>query len=279
MAVKAVATITLVRTNDGETGATGTGVDDLISQYYLSTSDTSPTDGDWVDATYSRQTDMYQWVRQKTTYTDGAITYSTPILDLSWGALSAAELATINAANAQNAANQNGAQLAQTQAALEILSNSVSAMVTDETGASLMTQTVNGWTFDISDIQKALNKAQTDITEVNGDVDSVSALLDSTNSLAEELVAKTAYINVKQDDEGHPRITLGETISDFKVVITNTSIDFMAGTNRVAYISKDALNIESSVINRELKIGTIGGPGFVWQHRDNGNMGLRHVII
>lgn len=77
-----------------------------------------------------------------------------------------------------------------------------------------------------------------------------------------EYVKITAY-------EGEPCIELGEKDSDFKLLITNTRIQFMEGTTVVAYITNQALHIEKAVIEEELQQGE-----FVWKVRENGNLGL-----
>lgn len=69
--------------------------------------------------------------------------------------------------------------------------------------------------------------------------------------------------------EGEPSIELGEADSDFKMVITNTTIMFMEGTNVPAYVSNQSLFIKKAVIEEELQQG-----GFVWKARTNGNLGL-----
>lgn len=69
--------------------------------------------------------------------------------------------------------------------------------------------------------------------------------------------------------ESEPCILLGESDSDFKLVITNTRIMFMEGTDVPAYINNKSLHINKAVIEEELHQG-----GFVWKVRQNGNMGL-----
>lgn len=69
--------------------------------------------------------------------------------------------------------------------------------------------------------------------------------------------------------EGEPCIELGETDSDFRLIITNTRIMFMEGTDLPAYINNKSLHIKKAVIEEELHQG-----GFMWKIRSNGNMGL-----
>lgn len=69
--------------------------------------------------------------------------------------------------------------------------------------------------------------------------------------------------------EDEPCIELGETDSDFKLLITNTRMLFMEGNDIVAHISNQSLHIKKAVIEEELQQG-----GFVWKIRSNGNLGL-----
>ena len=69
--------------------------------------------------------------------------------------------------------------------------------------------------------------------------------------------------------ENEPCIELGESDSDFKLIITNTRILFMEGTAVPAYINNQSLHITKAVIEEEIQQGE-----FVWKVRQNGNMGL-----
>lgn len=69
--------------------------------------------------------------------------------------------------------------------------------------------------------------------------------------------------------ESEPCILLGESDSEFKLVITNTRIMFMEGTDIPAYINNKSLHIKKAVVEEELQQGN-----FVWTVRQNGNMGL-----
>ena len=61
-------------------GEQGIGVSDVIDQYYLSTSDTTQTGGEWKETQDSWEENKYIWTRTKVTWTDGSITYTNPIL-------------------------------------------------------------------------------------------------------------------------------------------------------------------------------------------------------
>lgn len=76
------------------------------------------------------------------------------------------------------------------------------------------------------------------------------------------------YIHIGTYDT-EPCIELGETDSDFRLIITNTRIMFMENSDVPAYINNQSLHIKKAVIEEEFQQG-----GFVWKSRSNGNLGL-----
>lgn len=177
------------------------------------------------------------------------------------------------AGNAQSVADSNSSRLELSESALEILKNSISMLVTDENGSSMMTQTPDGWTFNIGTIEKSIDDAGKALNDLSGEVDAIDGTISNMNALVQDITNKTAYVNIVITEDGSPCIELGRSENDFKVRITNTSVDFMEGSSRIAYVSNRALNIERAVIKNELQIGE--GEGFIWKRRSNGNMGLR----
>lgn len=158
---------------------------------------------------------------------------------------------------------------------IEILNKSIASLVVDQNGGSLMTQTPDGWKFNIGAIQSGLSGAIGDIQEIQGDINGVRDLADKTNELANDVAKKTAYINMAQDESGQPVMELGQQNGEFKLRITNTSMDFMQGSQKIAYLSNRQLYIQSSVVTNEMKIGATSG--YIWKKRANGNMGLRYI--
>ena len=158
---------------------------------------------------------------------------------------------------------------------IEQLANSISMMVTDENGQSLMEQTSEGWTFNIGAIQSQVDEATAGLDTVEKNLNSTTDMVNKANDLLEDVTQKTAYINMATDDSGAPCIELGKQGNPFKLRITNTSIDFMQDNMRIAYITNRQLYIEKSVVTDEMKVGSTSG--FIWKKRSNGNMGLRWV--
>ena len=189
-----------------------------------------------------------------------------------------------NAANnAQNKANENENRISISESMIKVLSDKICSVVQDENGSSILTQGSNGFQFDLTAIEKNLNKAATELNNLSGSVENANNIIANLNQTVEDIGKKTAYIKMTIDEEGKPCIELGKDGNDtFKVRITNTSIDFLDGTSKIAYINNQSLYIEKAVIKSELQIGEKTDSqgilyGFIWATRSNGNMGLRKV--
>ena len=65
---------------NGEAGATGIGVSQIVEQYYLSTSSTTQTGGAWSTAQPAWEKGKYIWTRSQITWTDNSVTHTDPVL-------------------------------------------------------------------------------------------------------------------------------------------------------------------------------------------------------
>lgn len=83
----------------GETGATGKGVNSIVPQYYLSTSNSTQTGGSWGNTEPTWASGKYIWTRSYITWSDNTTSTTTPVLA---NALNSAN-STANTAN--NTAN------------------------------------------------------------------------------------------------------------------------------------------------------------------------------
>ena len=171
--------------------------------------------------------------------------------------------------------DSNTDRITSSESAFQMLTDSISTLITDANGNSMMTQTSDGWTFNISSIEDTISQATNQLGELSSTVDEAKSALDNLESLANDLTKKTAYINMTTDDEGNPCIELGKSDSAFRVRITNTSVDFLDGTTKIAYVNNQSLYIERTIIKEELQVGE--GSGVAWKKRSNGHVGLRWV--
>ena len=77
----------------GEKGEDGTGIESIITEYYMSTSKESPSGGEWIDIMPSWSSGMYLWIRSKITYTNpSSVEYTEPYCDSSWEAVNDVEV-------------------------------------------------------------------------------------------------------------------------------------------------------------------------------------------
>lgn len=185
-----------------------------------------------------------------------------------------------DAQNAQESANDGSAKaddalarISVAESTIQQLSNAIAMLVTDENGSSMMTQTSNGWTFNMGTINDSIENAINNIHSLTNSITQANNTISNLNKLANDLSKKTAYINMTTDENNSPCIELGKVGNAFKVRVTNTSVDFIEGSSKIAYLSNQALFIETAVIKSELQIGEKSG--FIWKTRSNGNMGLR----
>ena len=115
---------------DGAKGEDGTGVTSIITQYYLSSSNTSQTGGSWKNTQDTWVSGKYFWTREQITWSDGSVTETTPILaDGLNKANQTAATADSNASSAvstANTANSNANQAKQDAAAATSAANTAS---------------------------------------------------------------------------------------------------------------------------------------------------------
>lgn len=171
--------------------------------------------------------------------------------------------------NAQTTANDAVSRVANTEATIEILKDAIAMMVVDGNGASLMTQTENGWTFNIGTIVDQLGTAESDIGSLSEGLEEINATLSKHGQSIDDLGTLSSYVRITETEDGDPCIELGSVENDFKLRITNTKIEFYDGSFVPAYVSNESLYIGKAVIEDELQIGS-----FVWKERANGNVGL-----
>lgn len=125
----------------GDKGDTGIGVEAIVGEYYLSTSNTTQEGGSWKETQDTWEEGTYIWTRSKITWTDGTITYTEPVL-----------------ADALNSANSTA-------------NNAVK-----ETTTKLAEQkiTVDGIVSEVSDITSKTNTLTGEIEEVNAKISEVN---------------------------------------------------------------------------------------------------------
>lgn len=169
---------------------------------------------------------------------------------------------------AQSSADEANDKAANAETLISQLKDSISMLVTDGNGTSLMTQTEDGWTFSTSDIQSSVNAVSEGLTSLTENVGDVSSAVDILQQAVDDLGTIAEYVTITTYED-EPCIELGEGDSDFKLRITNTRMMFTEGSEVLAYFTNQSFNSKKVVIEEELQQG-----GFVWKIRSNGNLAL-----
>lgn len=151
---------------------------------------------------------------------------------------------------------------------IQQLKDSISTLVVDGNGVSLMEQTEDGWVFSMKNTDDILTSISDNLSTLQDDVGSTSATVDILNSAVADLSEISNYVRITTDGD-QPCIELGTSDSDFKLRITNTDIRFIEGSSVPTYMNNQSMYIKKAVIEDELSQG-----GFVWKARSNGNLGL-----
>lgn len=168
---------------------------------------------------------------------------------------------------AQDAADKLTERIEQAESRISQIADSISTMVVDGSGASLMEQTSNGWIFSMGETLAQLQNAIDGIKSLENNIDAQGGDITALENAVTGLEELTNYIRITTDGT-EPCIELGNE-SSFKVLITNTSIKFMDGTTVPAYVTNQSLKIGKAEVEDELTFG-----GFAFAERSNGNMGL-----
>lgn len=153
-----------------------------------------------------------------------------------------------------------------TQSAIEVLTNQISTLVVDKDGNSMMTQTGDGWVFEMESIVEKVDNTSNQVNDLEGKVNENGEKVDSLGNSIAEVEEKTAYMKVMTKD-GKPWFELGVEDSEFKVILTNTDLLFAEGNKYPAYMNNETMYIDKAMIQNEIQIGSM-----TWIKRPN-----RHV--
>ncbi len=173
-----------------------------------------------------------------------------------------------------------------TETIVQQLSDSVSTLVTDGNGVSLMTPTESGWTFSTAAIQEQVDNASSLLDELIVDFGDSQATIEALSNSVDEFGEIAEYVHIGSytftDETGNeqtvPSVDLFETDTGFKLKITNTGILFTDGNTPLVTIDSknESLTTPKAVVENELQIGGNDSTDgvWVWEKRANGNLGL-----
>lgn len=156
------------------------------------------------------------------------------------------------------------------------LEESIQMVVTSINNGTMLEQTDEGWNFvggGTTDKLLELSKALSDLDSSTSDsINQLKNMVDANDNLS-------GYIKI-DPNSNPPTIKMGVYIEDadtgesdfgkFSIQITPTAIEFLEGTDAIAWLSNQELHIRKAVIEDELIVD-----GFILtQHGTNGNVGF-----
>jgi len=148
------------------------------------------------------------------------------------------------------------------------------AGIIDKDGASLMTQTEDGWVFSISDLQKDIASAASAASSAAATANTATGNLSNLNkNLSDNGVWDlTSQIKiVKSSDGKSAQITIGGS-NEFTLELTNNQIAFKQASETVAYIKSNKEYISRAQLTDELQFGGEDeDPNYVFKTHNNGN--------
>jgi hypothetical protein len=151
---------------------------------------------------------------------------------------------------------------------IQQLSNCIAMLVTDENGESLMTQTEDGWTFSMKETSEAVSSLTNLLETLEQETGSTKAAVEVLTQAMIDHGETLEYVTVTTYED-EPCIELGESDSNFKLLITNTRIMFMNGGNIPTYINTNGIVTQDIEVQGEIVQG-----GYVMLNTSDGGWGL-----
>lgn len=151
---------------------------------------------------------------------------------------------------------------------IQQLSNCIAMLITDENGESLMTQSGDGWTFSMRETNEAVSGLIDALGALQTQTGDTRATVEVLQQAVSDHGETLEYVNVTTFED-EPCIELGESDSDFKLLITNTRIMFKSGANVPTYINTHGLVTQDIEVKGEIVQG-----GFVMLNTSDGGWGL-----
>ena len=246
----------------GDTGATGpagtdgqdgVGIQSIVEQYYLSTSDTAQTGGSWSTTQPEWQPDHYIWTRSYITWDDGSTAVTTPVLAQALNGANSTAQDAIDTAN--GVATSTSEQITQVvKDSQEIILAALAEYATTSDLESLKETISSQLSIMAEEIELRFTSTSERIEDVNGDLQAQYAEL-------------SKYFKFTVDG-----LVIGQAGNEITLKVDNDRISFLDGGLEVAWITNKQLTITDATFLNSLRIGK-----FAWIPRRSGNLSLVKV--
>lgn len=252
----------------GENGDPGKSVVSIEHEFYLSTSKTDQTGGEWVLVQPEWINNTYLWIRNKITYENPySIEYTEPYVDASW------EVSGIVQDNLDEYINSNDSRV-------EVIEKDVTDVSKEASNAN---STIDGLIDELGSYAKKDEIPDTSnfttVTEVNTLInksnDNFTVKIEEINRLINEL-GETSNENFSQFFKYFKfytdGLTIGRSNSIIRLVMDNDIVKFMCEGKEVAYFTDSKLYITDGEFVNSIKIGK-----FAFLPKSNGSLDFKKV--
>lgn len=231
----------------GAKGSDGKGVSNIIPQYYLSTSNTQQTGGEWTETQVEWEENKFIWTRSKITFTDNTITYTTPVL--------ATEINNVY----QQFTEYKTEQQITDQSIIDMVSKTETKITNELDGVKQEQNTIKTqYTQTSNSFEQSINELTRTVEENNGEVN-------------ERINEINNYFRYELED-GVGVVKIGRSNSDIILKLKNDKIYFEQNGEDVAYISNNKLYITKGEFLESLQLGN-----FAFMPRENGSLSFGKV--
>lgn len=224
----------------GLKGDKGVGVNNFLTQYYLSTSGTELLGGEWTLEMPAITEEHYLWMRTKLSFTDGTVKYSDPVL---CDTLNAQQVILQDHAVAIDTIHENLATLTTNT---DNITGTVSSLETR------VTQYESDTDYTIEEINNRISTMELTASEFSLTFDTYKSETDSRIGDTESWIEQyKTYITMS--DAG---IRIGKSDSEFNSLFSNDMLGFYYGEELKSYIDDEGLGVPNKAnIGKECQIG------------------------
>lgn len=212
----------------GPEGTQGIGISQRKTQYYLSTSETECTGGEWTDTMPAWIPDHFLWIKDVITWTDDSVTETTPIL-----------AGAINSANEEANLAQNNI----TQVQLEMASS------LEQTEEYILSEVTKGY-YTKDEAEDLISQLSTQIEQNAGAINiRFQQLQQQIDETGETIVEQNQFIRLENGE-----IIIGKSDSPIVSVYTNNALEFRYNGVTVARFTNEVLEVRNIAVENQLKL-------------------------
>ena len=165
----------------------------------------------------------------------------------------------------------------------------IQSLTSSGANESVLTQTPDGWKFNMTKFNNAINANQEAIAKETTDRqagdNNNAALINKVNGHVTKIEngQEISYVNIGTDADNNPCVLLGKnggTDNQFRVSISNKEIQFLKDSGngnytKIAYIDGSTFYGDNITAVKRLQVG-IAPNNYYWEVRSNGNLGLNY---